>query len=393
MSRETEKFNRALQRFLNDNPDIDFEKAKDEFIKMYNSGEYKIDDDFSKADDLFEEALKLEDSNQVIEALKQVLKICPTHYEAKGQLILMETKDNKEKTLKLQNLLNEIKLDLEKNYEISFDKIERSLWLNVEARSYLRNLFKLMLIYAEVDDFDNALKSAKELLKLDPENHQNQTLFYLDYLLEKKKYEEVLKESERFYKDESQTKYLFISLLAAIFKNDDELMDKFIKDIAKYNLTYLCFLIGVINLEEEDYNQIFSESFVEIDSFEDAARTFFCLNKVIFKNIDAINVFAEKKGVSVVGNLDPSKYGMELLFIMQGKREAKLDEVFQYIKNITDNMDFAKLKSKDREFVRKEMIKLKNKRYLDYHNSKYYLTYLGYSVLRFLIGEDINDNN
>ena len=39
MSRETEKFNRALQKFLDDNPDIDFDKAKEEFINMYNSGE------------------------------------------------------------------------------------------------------------------------------------------------------------------------------------------------------------------------------------------------------------------------------------------------------------------------------------------------------------------
>ncbi len=393
MSRETEKFNRALQKFLNDNPDIEFEKAKDEFLKMYNSGEYKLDDDFSKADDLYEEALKLEDANQVIDALKQVLKICPKHYEAKGQLILMETKDNDEKALRMQSLLNEIKIDLEQNEEINFEKIERTLWLNIEARSYLRNLFKLMLLYGEMDDFKNALEKAEELIKLDPENHQNQALFYLDYMLEQKKYDDVLKESENFFKNETQAKYLFISLLASIFKRDEALEDKYIKEISKYNLTYLCFLIGVVNLEEEDYNQIFSEPFVEADSFEDAARTFFCLNKVVFRNIDAINEFADKKAVTVIDTLDPTKIGIELLFIMQGRREAKLDEVVQYIEKITPEMDFAALKSKNRDFIRKELIKLKNKRYLDFHDSKYYLTYLGYSVLRFLIGEDNNEDN
>ncbi len=393
MSRETEKFNRALQKFLNDNPDIEFEKAKDEFLKMYNSGEYKLDDDFSKADDLYLEALKLEDSKLVIDALKKALNICPKHFEAKGELIILESKTEDEKIMRLKALLNENRDDLEANEEIDLNNFERSLWLNIDVRPYLRNMFKLMMIYFNNLRYEEANIIGKELLRLDPENHQNQTIFYLISLLGLEKYDEVLNDSNEFFKLDKQAKYLFISFLAALYKKDIKEAKRYIAEAVKYNGSYLCIILGIARLSNEDYSHIFDLNYVEEDSFEDAARNIFCISRLIDDHISSLEEFIDNEGAYLVKLIDPDKKGMELLFVLEAKREATLKEILQAISQLKDDVDFAGLKSLSEAEIRKELIKLKNFKYLQYYDSKYVMTFLGYSVLGFFVGDGNDDNN
>ncbi len=388
MSRETEKFNRALGKFLDDNPDLDFEKAKEEFIKMYNSGEYKLDDDYSKADELYEKALELEDPKLVIDALKKALEICPKHYEAKGELIALESKTNEERITRIKSLLNENRDDLEKNYEVNFNEFERTLWLDINCRPYLRNLFKLMTFYNNDSKYVEALEIGKELIRLDPENHQDQNVFYLSCLLGLKKYDEALNDANEFFKIGNQSKYLFVAFLASMYKHDNKGALRYAKEIAKYNNSYLCLMIGVVNFTPEDYQEIFSNPYVPEESLEEAARIFFAYNKIIYENMDQLNLFIDSFGTDIVSLIDPTPKGMELLFIMENKREATLKEIVSALRGIDSEMDFAKIKNYTEDNIRKELINLKNKKYLDYHESKYYMSYLGHSVLYFLVGEE-----
>ena len=392
MSRETEKFNRALQKFLDDNPDIDFDKAKEEFINMYNSGEYKLDDDFSKAEELYSEALKLDDPKLVKDAIKKALEIYPKHYEAKGELIMLEAKNNQEKISRLNSLLNEIKDDLEKNKEIDFYNFERTLWLNIDARPYLRNLFKLMLAYDEEQKYEDALEVGKELIRLDPENHQDQTMFYLKFLLCLKKYDAAINDAAEFFKIRKQSKYLFVPFLANIYKNDNQEVLKYAKELAKYNISYLCMIIGVANLTAEDYESILDNPYVAEDSFEEAARLFFVYSSLIFNNMDDVNRFAEELGGDIIKLIDASPKGMELLFIFETERELSFEQVVKNIKSLHKEMDFAKLKDLSNDDIKKELIKLKNKKYIEYHDSKYFMTYLGHTVLQFFVGDEEDEN-
>lgn len=393
MARETERFNRALQKFLDDNPDIDFDKAKDEFIELYNSGEYKLDDDFSKADDLYLEALKLEDSKLVIDALKKALNICPKHFEAKGELIILESKTEDEKIMRLKALLNENRDDLEANEEIDLNNFERTLWLNIDVRPYLRNMFKLMMIYFNNLRYEEANIIGKELLRLDPENHQNQTIFYLISLLGLEKYDEVLNDSNEFFKLDKQAKYLFISFLAALYKKDIKEAKRYIAETVKYNGSYLCIILGIARLSNEDYSHIFDLNYVEEDSFEDAARNIFCISRLIDDHISSLEEFIDNEGAYLIKLIDPDKKGMELLFVLEAKREATLKEIMQAISQLKDDVDFAGLKSLSEAEIRKELIKLKNFKYLQYYDSKYVMTFLGYSVLGFFVGDGNDDNN
>ncbi len=388
MSRETEKFNRALQKFMEDNPDLDFNQAKEDFIKLYNSGEYKLEDDYSKADELYEKALELEDAKLVIDALKKALDIYPKHYEAKGELIALEAKTNEERITRFKSLLNENRDDLENNHNINFKEFERTLWLDINCRPYLRNLFKLMTFYNNDSKFADALEIGKELIRLDPENHQDQNIFYLSCLLGLKRYADALNDANAFFKIGNQSKYLFVSFLASMYMHDNAEALKYAKEIAKYNNSYLCLMIGVVNLSPEDYQQIFSNPYVPEESLEEAARIFFAFNKIIYENMDQLNVFIDSYGTDIVSLIDPTPKGMELLFIMENKREATLKEIVSSLRGIDSEMDFAKIKDLSEDDVRKELIKLKNKKYLDYYESKYYMSYLGHSVLYFLVGEE-----
>lgn len=388
MNRTSENFNRALQKFLDDNPDIDFEKAKEEFIELYNSGQYKLEDDFSKAEELFENALELKDEKLVIDALKKAVAICPYHYEAKGELVLLESKTENDKINNLKAVLDENKKYLEKEKEIDFNNFERTLWLNIDARSYLRNLFKLMMRYINNKNYDEGFIISKELIKLDPENHQDQKVFYLLALLANKKYDDVLNKAIEYYKEEEHSKFLFLAFLASIYKNDDKLAIDYARKLAKLNISYLCLIVGVVNLEPEDYEDIFNNPYIALESFEDAARVFFCLNQIILENIDKLNDFIDNYGQEVVSLIDPNHKGMELLFIFVKEREKTLDALMQSIKAFDPKMDFAKLKSLSKDEIRKELIALKNKKYLEYYDNKYVLTYLGSSVLRFFVGEE-----
>jgi hypothetical protein len=56
ISLNKERYTRAFNRFLSDNPDIDIDEAEKEFNELYHSGLYKIDDEFDKAEVLYEEA-------------------------------------------------------------------------------------------------------------------------------------------------------------------------------------------------------------------------------------------------------------------------------------------------------------------------------------------------
>ena len=367
-NRQAEKFNRALQKFLNDNPDIDLDVAQKEFINLYNSGQYKLDDDFSKAEELFENALELTDENLIIDALKKAVDICPFHFEAKGELAILETKD-----------------DLE---EIDFNNFERTLWLNINVRPYLRNMFKLMMLHINKNDFDNGLEVANELIRLDPENHQDQEVFNLICLLGKNEFDLVLEKSEEYFKVIDHSKFLFISFLASIYKGDDKKALEYALKLAKVNISYLCLILGVVNLEPEDYEDIFNNQYVALESFEDAARVFFSLNQIIINNIDALNRFVDAYGKEIITLIDPKARGFELLFMFVKHREMTLDYLVSEINSIDPKMDFAKLKSCSLEELRQELISLKNKKYLDYYDAKYALTYLGNAVLRFFVGEE-----
>ena len=237
------------------------------------------------------------------------------------------------------------------------------------------------------------LKKGKELLRLDPENHQNQTIFYLISLLGLEKYDEALNDSNEFFKLDKQAKYLFISFLAALYKKDIKEAKRYIAEAVKYNGSYLCIILCIARLSNEDYSHIFDLNYVEEDSFEDAARNIFCISRLIDDHISSLEEFIDNEGAYLIKLIDPDKKGMEMLFVLEAKREATLKEIMQAISQLKDDVDFAGLKSLSEAEIRKELIKLKNFKYLQYYDSKYVMTFLGYSVLGFFVGDGNDDNN
>ena len=74
------------------------------------------------------------------------------------------------------------------------------------------------------------------------------------------------------------------------------------------------------------------------------------------------------------------------------ERELSFEQVVKNIKSLHKEMDFAKLKDLSNDDIKKELIKLKNKKYIEYHDSKYFMTYLGHTVLQFFVGDEEDEN-
>ena len=184
-----------------------------------------------------------------------------------------------------------------------------------------------------------------------------------------------------------------MSFLASLFNDDKKNALKYLIDSSKYNNSYLCFMLGIVMLKPEDYSQIFDLQYVEEESFEDAARNVFCLGKLIDENSDKLSDFIDEFGSDLIHTIDPGSKGMELLFVLEAKKEATLKEVVQAVKQLKDEIDFAGLKKLNEDQIRKELINLKNKKYLHYIESKYSMTFLGFCVLEFFVGDETNENN
>ena len=134
-----ERYTRAFNRFLLDNPDIDIEDAEKEFNELYNNGIYAIDDDFDKAEVLYEEASNTESLEECINLLHEAIATCPYHYDSKILLELISNDSSEERIKALENIREEYKKWL-LSRGINLDGPLHSIWLDLEARPYIRLL-------------------------------------------------------------------------------------------------------------------------------------------------------------------------------------------------------------------------------------------------------------
>ena len=104
-----ERYTRAFNRFLSDNPDIDIDEAEKEFNELYHSGLYKIDDEFDKAEVLYEEAADAIELDDSINLLHEAIATCPYHYDSKILLALLEENNPLDRIKRLEDIREEFK--------------------------------------------------------------------------------------------------------------------------------------------------------------------------------------------------------------------------------------------------------------------------------------------
>ncbi len=392
MSRQTEKFNRAFQRYLMDNPNIDLDKTKEDFIEMYNSGEYKLEDDYEKAEDLYIEAMNSNDKAEAIALLKKAISICPNHFEAQAELYELEGLDNLDVIFKLENLLTLAKEDLV-NKGVDFDNIENTLWLINDARPYLRIMNSLTQICIFFKKYDKSLELSKEMLRLDKDDNLDQKTGYFVSLIGLSQFEKAEKDAIENYNNTFDSNFLFFSFLSKVLANKTKLAKIEFFKLIEINSSFAWLISGLASLSKDDYDEILANEYVTKNSFEEAAITIYKLGPIIIDNASILSDFFEKYDEEILEKIIPSKDYIEILFILLTSSSIGIDKLISKIKSLTKDMDFAQLKNKNKEDIKKYLNDLEKMNYINRDGTKYSVSYLGNSLINFITGDDFNENN
>ena len=392
MSRQTEKFNRAFQRYLMDNPNIDLDKTKEDFIEMYNSGEYKLEDDYEKAEDLYIEAMNSNDKAEAIALLKKAISICPNHFEAQAELYELEGLDNLDVIFKLENLLTLAKEDLV-NKGVDFDNIENTLWLINDARPYLRIMNSLTQICIFFKKYDKSLELSKEMLRLDKDDNLDQKTGYFVSLIGLSQFEKAEKDAIENYNNTFDSNFLFFSFLSKVLANKTKLAKIEFFKLIEINSSFAWLISGLASLSKDDYDEILANEYVTKNSFEEAAITIYKLGPIIIDNASILSDFFEKYNEEILEKIIPSKDYIEILFILLTSSSIGIDKLISKIKSLTKDMDFAQLKNKNKEDIKKYLNDLEKMNYINRDGTKYSVSYLGNSLINFITGDDFNENN
>lgn len=378
MNKDIEKFNRALNKFLEDNPDLDFDTVKDEFIEMYNKGEYKLDDDYEKANDLYIESLNCETQEEAIEILNEVLEIYPYYYEAKIDLLEM----NQATINEYLELLDEYteyldgKLDLE--------NMNGQMWYEIEHRPYLRLLMSIGVHYFDNGNIE-AIHYFEEVVRLEENMKLNQELYLLSAYVTFEKIKTALDYLKQLPK--SLPGHYHILHALALIRNKE--YDKAMKQLLlaqKDNPNFLGLFTGVIDLKEEDREAMENEMFFEPKSLEEAYLNLLLIKDAYISSEESVKDFIKEKYDELLSEITPNKDEFKILVALFNLEPNSIKNIILFLQgNKYENLEFSGiLKDKEESEIKKDINSLKRKGFIkeSEQKGKYEISYFGFCSLR-----------
>ena len=366
-----ERYTRAFNRFLSDNPDIDIDEAEKEFNELYNSGDYKIDDDFDKAEVLYDEASNAENVNDAINLLHEALAQCPYHYDSKILLAILSSDNSLERIEKLEEIREEFKRWL-KTKDIDLDNPPFSIWLNLESRPYIRLLNAITDECLSSAKYDEARKYSEMQYRLDKENIVDSLYDYAFCVVLNGKYEyakSLIKEYE------NTSRYLYLLYYIEISLGNYKEAFSIYKKLFKLNPYYCSFLSGFFDVNEEEINEILYSNVIPPDTFEEAVYYItkcLPLTEIMYSKMDGYLDNYYHKQLNVLISL-PEDEIIILARITNSAEGLTINEIENLFK--IDNKEI------DHKELLRKLNKLKNKKYIVKVNNRYEITRLTYFIM------------
>ena len=367
-----ERYHRAFNRFLSDNPDIDINEAEKEFNELYNSGLYKIDDDFDKAEVLYEEATNALEINDSINLLHEAIATCPYHYDSKILLTLLSENNSLDRIKKLEDIREEFKKWLlTKNVDL--DKPEYSIWLNLESRPYIRLLSAITDECIVSGKYNEARKYSEMQYRLDKENIVDSLYDYAFCVALTGKFQYALS-LIKDYITSSRYLYLMYYINVALGNNKEAYM--VYKLLYKSNPYYCSFLSGFFDVNEDEIEEILNLDILPPDSFEESVYYItkcLPLTEAMYNKMDVYLDKYYNKQINLLITM-PDDEVIILERVTNSESGLSLKEIENLFKLDNQEIEHSQLL--------KKINKLIKKKYLEKRNKKYYITRLTYFIMK-----------
>lgn len=177
MSRETEKFFRAFEKYLSENEfetEEELQKANQIFIEKYNRKQIGInwtDEELAReeAEDILEMAYDARTKKDRIRLAKEALNRYDKCYDA--SILLIESENNLEKRLRnFEGLIKDIEADFHTKGLFEEDNIGHFYGL-VETRPYLRAIYSFIEDLISAKQYDRAILECEKALRLNEKDN------------------------------------------------------------------------------------------------------------------------------------------------------------------------------------------------------------------------------
>ncbi len=367
-----ERYTRAFNRFLSDNPDIDIDEAEKEFNELYHSGLYKIDDEFDKAEVLYEEAADAIELDDSINLLHEAIATCPYHYDSKILLALLEENNPLDRIKRLEDIREEFKKWL-LTRNIDLDKPEFSIWLNLESRPYIRLLSAITDECISCAKYNEARKFSEMQYRLDKENIVDSLYDYAFCVALTGKYEYALSLIKDYV---SSSRYLYLMYYINIALNNNKEAFEIYKTLFKLNPYYCSFLSGFFDVNEDEISEILNQDILPPDSFEESVYYItkcLPLTETMYNKMDVYLDKYYNKQINILITM-PDDEVIILARVTNSESGLSLNELENLFKLDNNEIDHDKLLRKINKLIKRK--------YLEKRNKKYYITRLTYIIMK-----------
>ncbi|MBN1518091.1 tetratricopeptide repeat protein [Candidatus Sumerlaeota bacterium] len=233
MRRSSEKFNRAVQKLLDQHDFGSIEatnnwlqsliegKTIDDIVKMAGLE----DDPYELSQDLFEQAMSAKDYEEKIELLTEAMLLDPANIDVKIELIL-ETSFTERKTIRE---LNRLAREAESQFgEDFFQENEGHFWGVLETRPYMRAREALAYRLYGCGRTQEAIDEYKGMLRLNPNDNQGVREYLLAIYLEEGMIDEARQLLDR-YKETTFAVYNYGKVLEAWLSDELKQAEELLK--------------------------------------------------------------------------------------------------------------------------------------------------------------------
>ena len=372
ISLNKERYTRAFNRFLSDNPDIDIDEAEKEFNELYHSGLYKIDDEFDKAEVLYEEAADAIELDDSINLLHEAIATCPYHYDSKILLALLEENNPLDRIKRLEDIREEFKKWL-LTRNIDLDKPGFSIWLNLESRPYIRLLSAITDECISCAKYNEARKFSEMQYRLDKENIVDSLYDYAFCVALTGKYEYALSLIKDYV---SSSRYLYLMYYINIALNNNKEAFEIYKTLFKLNPYYCSFLSGFFDVNEDEISEILNQDILPPDSFEESVYYItkcLPLTETMYNKMDVYLDKYYNKQINLLITM-PDDEVIILARVTNSEAGLTLKELENLFKLDNNEIDHDKLLRKINKLIKRK--------YLEKRNKKYYITRLTYFIMK-----------
>ncbi len=367
-----ERYSRAFNRFLSDNPDIDIDEAEKEFNELYDNGLYKIDDEFDKAEVLYEEASNAENIEDSINLLHEAIATCPYHYDSKILLVLLSIDNPVDRITKLEDIREEFKKWLlTKN--IDLDNPQFSIWLNLESRPYIRLLSAITDECITAAKYNEARKYSEMQYRLDKENIVDSLFDYAFCVTLTGKYQYALSLINEYV---TSSRYLYLMYYNNIALGNYKEGFEIYKKIFKYNPYYCSFLSGFFDVSEDEIEDILNQDVLPPDSFEESVYYItkcLPLTETMYGKMDVYLDKYYSKQINLLVSMPDDEVTI-LARITNSENGLTLSEIENLFK--LDNNEI------EHSAILRKLSKLIKKKYIEKIDKKYHITRLTYFIMK-----------